>query len=199
MSRSPTIDLSPVNDGTRGLLFVVGGHSRRVGKTTTIEHLLLERHDETWTAVKISAHRHAPEGVATPLIEQAVDHDPEMQTGRYLRAGARHAFLVRAPDAAMREAAAFVESLRATGTNVIVESNRIVEHLVPDAVVFVIDPRIADWKPSSYPCLAAADVVIYTSRAGVVPARTRGQHHAMYAPQQVLTRLPRRAVAEART
>ena len=43
-----------------GRLIVVGGHSRGVGKTAVIAHLLRTL---GWTgveAVKISAHRHAP-------------------------------------------------------------------------------------------------------------------------------------------
>jgi hypothetical protein len=148
-----------------GLLFVVGGHSRNVGKTGVIEHLLTEHGGEAWAVVKISAHRHAPDGTVAPLIEEHRDADPETQTGRYLLAGARHAFLVRAPDAAMARAAAFVESLRANGWNVMVESNRIVTHVVPTLVVFVVDPHNADWKPSSDACLAVADVVVYRDGA----------------------------------
>lgn len=184
------IDNRPANAGARGLLFVVGGHSRQVGKTTMIEQLLTERRDEPWTAVKISAHRHAPEGATTPLIEEMRDADPQTQTGRYLRAGARNAFLVRAPDAAMPQAAAFIQSLCASGVNVIVESNRIVEHVTPDAVVFVIDPHIADWKPSSDACLAVADAVVYSKHAGAAPAHSRGQHHAMIAAPRVPPHLP---------
>jgi hypothetical protein len=152
---------------SRGALLVVGGHSRGVGKTTLVERLLGDRCGETWIAVKISAHRHAPEGASAPLIEEARGPDPQSQTGRYLVAGARRAFLVRAPDAAMAQAAAFIERLRAGGSNVIVESNRIVQYVTPDALIFVIDPRIADWKPSSDACLAAADAVVYATRSGL--------------------------------
>ena len=165
--------------GARGLLFVVGGHSRNVGKTTVIEHLLAERRAERWAAVKISAHRHSPGDSVVPLIDESLDADPGTQTGRYLLAGARRAILVRAPDAAMPRAAAFVESLRTSGWNVIVESNRIVAHVVPNIVVFVIDPRNADWKQSSDACLAVANEVVYRHRSGIAPVQRRQPHHAM--------------------
>lgn len=165
--------------GSRGVLLVVGGHSRNVGKTTVIERLLAEHREQRWVAVKISAHRHAPEDTVAPLIEEHRDADPQTQTGRYLLAGARRAFLVRASDGAMARAAAFVESLLADGWNVIVESNRIVAHVVPNAVVFVIDPRNADWKPSSDACLAVANEVVYRHRSGPPPVQGRQQHHSM--------------------
>jgi hypothetical protein len=133
----------------RGALIVVGGHSRGVGKTSVIERLLRERAGEPWIAIKISAHRHAPEGTTAPLIEEAHAGSPLTQTGRYLLAGARRAFLVRAPEAALTQAAAFIESRRAQGANVIVESNRVVQYVRADVLLFVVDPRIDDWKPSS--------------------------------------------------
>ena len=178
------------DDRVRGLLIVVGGHSRHVGKTTAIERLLAERREEPWAAVKISAHRHAPEGTAAPLIDEHLDAGPDTQTGRYLLAGARRAFLVRAPDAAMPEAARFVESLRANGWNVIVESNRIVAHVVPTAVLFVIDPGNRDWKPSSDACLAVADSVVYTEHSGIAPVQRSQQHHAMRVDRGLPLTLP---------
>lgn len=144
----------------RGALVVVGGHSRGVGKTSLIEHLLRADTGAAWVAIKISAHRHAPDGVSAPLVEEAGQPSALTQTGRYLAAGARRAFLVRAPDVAMPGAAAFIESLRSRGSNAIVESNRIMRYLAPDALLFVVDPRIDDWKPSSALCWPIADAVV---------------------------------------
>lgn len=163
---------------SRGALIVVGGHSRGVGKTLLVEQWLRARRGASWAGVKISAHRHAPDGTHVPLIEEAHQATPATQTGRYLAAGARRAFLLRAPDRALAHAAAFVEAIRDTGVNVIVESNRLVRHLRPDVLLFVVDPRIADWKASSGDCLRAANVVIcrrtgarFESVTGVLTAR----------------------------
>jgi hypothetical protein len=143
-----------------GALIVVGGHSRHVGKTSVIEHLLRANAEDGWTAIKISAHRHAPPGVSVPLVEPWHKTSPDTQTGRYLAAGARRAFLVRAPDESLGRVATFIDAQRAEGRTVVVESNRIVQWLVPDVLFFVVDPRISDWKPSSALCLPIADAVV---------------------------------------
>jgi hypothetical protein len=146
---------------TPGALVVVGGHSRGVGKTRLIERLLrahARRHP--CVALKISAHRHASEGVCAPLIQEFDEPSPDTQTGRYLLAGARRAWLVRAPDAALPRAAAFIAGLRAGGATIFVESNRIVQYVRPDVLWFVIDPSIADWKASSVHCIESGCVPV---------------------------------------
>ncbi|MGE0463116.1 MAG: hypothetical protein AB7Q16_17260, partial [Vicinamibacterales bacterium] len=84
-------------------LIVVGGHTRAVGKTSTIEHILRSRHGECWTAVKISAHRHARADGSAPRVEEATEASPLTQTGRYLEAGASRALLCRTPDTRLPE------------------------------------------------------------------------------------------------
>jgi hypothetical protein len=142
---------------TPGALVLVGGHSRGVGKTYVVERWLREH--PGWMAIKVSAHRHAGPGVDGPLIEEAAGLDPVTQTGRYLLAGAHRAFLLRAPDRTLPRAAAFIERLRADGTSVIVESNRLVRFLQPELLLFAVDPAIADWKPSSFDCLRAPHLI----------------------------------------
>jgi hypothetical protein len=146
-----------------GGLVMVGGHSRGVGKTLLIEQWLRAR-DEDWIAVKVSAHRHQAAGTERSLVEEAFSPHANTQAGRYLRAGATRAFLVRAPASALPCAASFVTSLRQTGARVIVESNRLVTYLHPDVLFFVIDPDVADWKPSSVACLHTPDVILCRHR-----------------------------------
>jgi hypothetical protein len=128
---------------------VVGGHCRGVGKTTAIERVLRASAPLTWTAVKISAHRHAPDRSGGLLIEEGTSGSPDTQTGRYLAAGARQAWLVHATDPMLRLAAHFVSGLLAGGTDIIVESNRILGHIEPATAVFVLHSPFGDWKPSS--------------------------------------------------
>jgi hypothetical protein len=66
----------------------------------------------------------------------------------------------------LAHAAAFIESLRAAGAHVIVESNRLVPYVRPDLLLFVVDPRIADWKRSSDACVRSPNAVI-CRRTGV--------------------------------
>ncbi len=158
-------------------LIVVGGHSRGVGKTSTIEHILRARRGERWTAVKISAHRHAHADGAAPLVEEARLASPLTQTGRYLAAGASRALLCRTPDGRMEEIATLLRRLLADGARVIVESNRIAATLSPDALLFLVSPSIDDWKPSSGPCLARADALV-TSGHGAAAAAAATAHGA---------------------
>lgn len=151
-------------------LIVVGGHSRGVGKTSTIEQILRARPGERWTAVKISAHRHARADGAAPLVEEARLASPLTQTGRYLAAGASRALLCRTPDARLAETEQLLQGLLAEGARVIVESNRIARLVRPDVLLFLLSPAIDDWKPSSGPCLERADAVVTTPPAVAVAA-----------------------------
>lgn len=139
---------------TAGALIVVGGHSRGVGKTTTIEEILRRQAHGRWAAVKVSAHRHCEPRQIRPLIEQDLVSDSRTQTGRYLIAGAARAFLCRTPASELAATAGFIRQLRAEGLNVVVESNRLVDFVDADIVLFTVAPGIADWKASSGAALA---------------------------------------------
>lgn len=159
----------------RGRLIIVGGHSRNVGKTTLITELLehlrspARESGASWTAVKISSHRHAPAESGFSIYEEK-EFASEAATGRFLRAGARRALLLRAVNHRMRSAADWIAAELVRGHNVIAESNRLVQYLAADLVVFVANPEIADWKDSSAHCLAAADALVLTGQ-GELPAR----------------------------
>lgn len=143
--RAPDLEVA---DG-RAALILVAGHSRGVGKTTTIEEILRAQRNGRWAAVKVSAHRHCDPRESRPLIERDVRIDAATQTGRYLMAGAERAYLCRTPSSQLAATARFIRELSESGFNVIVESNRIVDFVEPDVVVFAVTPRIADWKASS--------------------------------------------------
>ena len=146
-------------NSARGHLIVVGGHSRHVGKTTLITQLIPRLKPANWIAVKISSHRHGAGGEGFSVAE---DHDPS--TSRYLAAGAQRAFLLRAADKTVAEAAAWIEVQLAIGHNVIAESNRLVRYIRPDLVLFVVASGIADWKASSGECLRQSDAVVWAEQ-----------------------------------
>jgi len=113
------------------VLIVVGGHSRKVGKTAVIAGLIRALADAGWTAVKISPHEHA--------LEERAGAD----TSRYLAAGARRSFLLRAPD---------LSGIRAAlqgAENAIVESNSAFDFLSPDLYLMVLDFSAPDFKESA--------------------------------------------------
>jgi hypothetical protein len=93
------------------VIVVVGGSSRKAGKTTVICEIIAATREARWTAVKISPHDHEPG-----------EHG---DTERYLEAGAAHASIVNryAPDV--------------HGGNIILESNSVMDTLTPDLFVFV--------------------------------------------------------------
>jgi len=159
-STAPRPDMRARSARPRGMLVVVAGHSRGVGKTTTIERILRARRGESWVAVKVSAHRHCAPGDVKPVIEPDTAPSAGTQTGRFLLAGADRAFLCRTPDARLAATARFINDLRAGGANVIVESNRLIDLLTPDVVIFAVTPGIADWKPSSGAALARTDAFV---------------------------------------
>ncbi|MDO8678145.1 MAG: hypothetical protein Q7R30_06230 [Acidobacteriota bacterium] len=163
------IELPSASTGPATLI-VVGGHSSGVGKTSVVEHILRSRRRrEPWAAVKISAHRHATADDSPPLVEETVSPSLLTQTGRYLEAGACRAFLCRTPDARLADTATFLRGLLAEGTSVIVESNRIARLVLPNILLFIVSPSVADWKPSSGPCLTRADALVTGERAATVP------------------------------
>ena len=64
--------------------------------------------------------------------------------------------------------ARFVEQLREGGFNVIVESNRLVDFVSADAVVFAVAPGIADWKASSGVMLSRLHAFVIRDPAAAV-------------------------------
>lgn len=139
----------------RGVLIAVGGHSRRVGKTSMMEAILRSTPRMEWHAYKISRHRHG--GEAGPAGDVRME-----QTERYLAAGAATARLLRLTDEAFGTGVRELELLLRAGRNVVVESNRTGAYLAADVTLFVIDPGNADWKASSAACLGRADALVFS-------------------------------------
>lgn len=163
-----------------GRLVVVGGHSRHVGKTSVVSEILRCLQPSEWAAVKISSHSH---GTAAGLIEEEGDAASASQAARYLRAGARRAFLMRATNEQFPAAAEPILRMVASGRSIIVESNRLVAHCRPDLVIFVVAPGIADWKPSSAICLRSADAVVMAGEGDLpLEAVELGGHGAKTLP-----------------
>jgi hypothetical protein len=132
------------------MIVVVGGQSRKVGKTRAVCDIIRAVPDGRWSAVKVTSHGHGAE-ISDPVVSEETKASGDSDTGRYLEAGAVRALWIRArPEHLSRE-------LPLEG-NLIVESNAAAEVLTPDLFVFVADTG-ADSKPSAE-CASRADFIV---------------------------------------
>lgn len=149
-----------------GRRFVVGGHSRGVGKTALAVELIRALRPRPVVSVKVSAHRH---GGGELAIEEDTGGHPGTSTGRCLAAGASRAFLCRCPDGRLHEVGALVRVLTAGGYDVVIESNRMAPLVDPHLTLFVMSSQTDDWKASSALCLPRADALVLAPGTAVVP------------------------------
>src|SRR5665213_1638291 len=152
-------------------IVVVGGHTRNIGKTSVVAGLIAALPDRRWTAIKITQFGHnVCSANGEPCDCETADHTIAISeersrtsgtdTARYLAAGASHSFWVRTRQGQLAEAMPRLRTLIAGAQNVIIESNSILRFLRPDIFISVLDPSIADFKPSALRYLDRADAVV---------------------------------------
>jgi hypothetical protein len=163
------------------VIFVVGGHSRNIGKTSAMCAMIAATKDCNWTAVKITQYGHghcsdhggecgcAPSNVIHPYALDEQTAPDETDSGRYLAAGAARSFWLRTRQGELAEAWPTLRDLMAASENMIVESNSVLALLKPDLYVFVCDPRVDDFKLSAQVQLRRADAVVRTG-VGALPS-----------------------------
>jgi hypothetical protein len=155
---------------------VIGGHTRNIGKTSVVAGLIAALPHLNWTAIKITQFGHnICSANGEPCDCQTADHtiaiseerspDTGTDTSRFLAAGARRAFLIRATDDQLAAALPHIRTILATSPHTIIESNSILDLLTPDLYLAILDPTITDFKPSALRHLHRADALI-------VPANT---------------------------
>ena len=132
------------------LTVLVGGQSRKAGKTTVICEIIRHIPEARWVAVKVSPHKH----------EKVQGQQPD--TFRYLEAGAAAAHLVGKDDPLPE------------GGNRIIESNAALSRAKADLIIFVANPTPgAEWKPSAHALRNVADVVVTGSTTPELLSRVR--------------------------
>jgi hypothetical protein len=136
------------------MLVIVGGNSRKAGKTSYIEKLIRKAPERHWSVVKITTHPHKT-------------HPGLGDTGRYRHAGAKNVYLIEAPE--LEQALSEIRQILSGAENVIIESNRILDYLKPDLCVFVLDFAVADMKQSCRRHLDKADIVVLSNDTGGEP------------------------------
>jgi len=152
-------------------VIVIGGHSRRVGKTSVVAGIIAALPEYGWSAFKITQHRHGlgPAGAGKEIawaVSEETDRAGGSDTSRFLAAGAEHAFWVRTEPNRLAEAMPTVQLRLPKSKNAIVESNSVLRFLQPDLYMVVVDPATADFKSSAKQFLDRADAVILHRRPG---------------------------------
>lgn len=152
-------------------IVVVGGQSRKVGKTTMVAGLIAALPEYRWTAFKISLHRHggrwkgdglgngAPDRHTWEVSEEK-DRSGDADTSRFLAAGAERVWRVRAQAGRFGDVMPAIRERMLFPGNVIFESNSVLGFLNPDLYLTVLDPQNEDFKPSAREFLGRADAVI---------------------------------------
>ncbi len=149
---------------------VVGGHTRNIGKTTLMVALLSALPEMQWTAMKITQFGH---GVCsangepcdcetddhTLAISEERDLNSGTDTSRMLAAGARRVLWVRARQGQLAEAMPRIRQEIGKADHMLLESNSVLRFLQPDLYVSVLQPEIADFKPSAARYLDRADAI----------------------------------------
>jgi hypothetical protein len=135
-------------------IIVVGGSGRNVGKTSLVCSLIAALPEFEWTAVKVTSHAHGEREAVWEETAAGQGTD----TGRYLVAGARRAFLVTATGEKLPIAA--IQSLLDANTNLIFESNRVVHMLKPDLCLGVIGGTSGEVKCSFEVFVDHADALV---------------------------------------
>ena len=154
-------------------LVVVGGHSRNIGKTSLACGIIAATKDCNWTAVKITLFGHgicSADGkpcscaVDDPdhpfVINEEHDATGSHDTGRMLRAGARRALWVRAPQGRLGEAMPGLRERLGNDDQVLIESNSILDYMQADVYLPLLDYSQPDFKASTARLLARAAALV---------------------------------------
>lgn len=121
------------------MIIVVGGSGKKAGKSTLVERLIRAFPDARWLAIKISGHAH---GVTGWELSRQEAPDPGTDSGRFLAAGARQAWWLRAEPSRLAEAVPRLREVMQPFENVILESNSIADFVRPDIYLFVDSGKV---------------------------------------------------------
>ena len=151
-------------------LIVVGGQSRKVGKTSVVAGLISALREYEWLAAKITQHGHevcSGEGACdcvtpdhTAAVTEERNRSGQTDTSRFLVAGAARALWVRTQPGHLSDAMPWLREEMAKARNAIVESNGVMEYVKPDLYLVVLDPALDDFKESARRWLPRVNAVV---------------------------------------
>jgi hypothetical protein len=146
---------------------VVGGHARKVGKTSMTAGLIHAFREHAWTAVKISSHQHfniprlPPERSEDSFILfEETDCGGTSDTSRFLAAGASRSFWMQIKNDFSDDALRQLSPILQLNPFLIIESNRILRLIRPDLFIMVLRYDVEDFKESARQVLSLADAVV---------------------------------------
>ena len=142
-------------------VLVIAGSGRGAGKTAVGCALIAALPELRWVAVKVSPHLHRDEATW-----EEPDRNADKDTGRYLAAGARRAFMISdSPDSET----SILDALRLVprSGSLLVESNRIDGALLaradePVVSLAVLAGAESDWKASLWERFETTDALVLT-------------------------------------
>lgn len=152
-------------------LLVIGGQSRNVGKTSVVAGIIARLPELRWSAFKITQYGHGfctADGkpcqcqTADSCVSITAERDANTgtDTSRFLAAGAARSLWVRTRIGMLEEAMPRIQEELAHSENAILESNSVLDYLQPDLYLTVLDPTVADFKPSALRHLSRADAAL---------------------------------------
>jgi len=143
-------------------VLVIAGSGRGVGKTAVGCALVAAMPEFSWVAVKVTSHRHD----AGEELWEELNFCSDKDTGRYLAAGARRAFLIAGvTDSQAAELVVEARSRTSLCDALLVESNRISAGAVANrgeaaVSIAVLSGEEAEWKPSLRDCAGHVDALV---------------------------------------
>ncbi len=149
---------------------VVGGHSRKTGKTSVVASIIKAFSQYSWTAVKITSHWHSDSPATQPfIIQEERDSSGQSDTSRFLAAGASRALWVRVQEGYFESAMQKLLPIIRSSPFAIIESNRILKHIRPDLFVFVLRYDVADFKDSAREIIQQAHAIVAVNCGSAPP------------------------------
>lgn len=152
-------------------IIVVGGHARNVGKTSVVAGLISAFPQYSWTAIKISSHRHSEllDKDADEIFEEK-DRGGSSDTSRFLAAGASRSLWARMSEDNTESTLQKLIPIIQTDPFVIVESNYILKFLRPDFYILVLRRDVEEFKDSAKETLNQADALVLVDSGCSPPA-----------------------------
>lgn len=139
-------------------VIAVSGHSRKVGKTSIVEGLIAALPEYDWTALKVSSHRHYVDSVKDYVVSEETSRDGETDTSRFLGAGARRAFWIRAER--IEAAIPAIQAIINDSQYVAIEGNRVLDFINVDFSILVLNGGGVEFKESARGILHRADALV---------------------------------------
>jgi hypothetical protein len=150
---------------------VVGGHSRKVGKTSVAAGLIAAFPELRWTAIKISSHWHGDSYTddACEIYEEN-NGTGLSDTSRFLAAGAARSLWMRVRESEFEKAVQRLLSKMQSDPFLIIESNRILQYIQPDLYILVLRYDVEDFKDSARDTLSRAHAIVAVTSNASTPS-----------------------------